>query len=393
MDTQSKRDNKMEANRFVGKSVPLCPLPGTHSSLLAPRRAAFTLVELLVVITIIGILASLITVAAIGALKAMQRTRIKAEITEVSNGFDEYKNKVTAYPPNCQTDGTGTGNPLVEADVLNDLKRHIKQVATRSAESDDLARVLTGQTASVTASYPNVLEGGLTAAEAIPFWLGGFSSDPKFPISGDGGGPSYRIDNLTGGVTPAQADPIESRKWIYPFDITRLGPRDSNGYFNGRFIEYTDPKNQNQRRRINFWTYTPAKSDQPLLYFDTSRHPVGTARSSQLTGVYDPPAATLDTSNPNLAKVFAFKKVVETAGPVATTPQIQWINPDRFQVIHCGIDNAWDTDTFQKMAAPRSAGSNDPADYLLFPGGPFIGEMADTIVNFTTETTIEDAQK
>jgi hypothetical protein len=33
-----------------------------------------------------------------------------------------------------------------------------------------------------------------------------------------------------------------------------------------------------------------------------------------------------------------------------------------------------------------------PDSYLLFPDGPFIGEIADTIVNFTTETKIEDAQ-
>ena len=35
----------------------------------------------------------------------------------------------------------------------------------------------------------------------------------------------------------------------------------------------------------------------------------------------------------------------------------------------------------------------DPAEYLLFPTGPFIGEVADTIVNFTSERKIEDAQQ
>ena len=25
-------------------------------------------------------------------------------MTEISTGFEEYKNKITAYPPNCQTD-------------------------------------------------------------------------------------------------------------------------------------------------------------------------------------------------------------------------------------------------------------------------------------------------
>jgi hypothetical protein len=30
---------------------------------------------------------------------------------------------------------------------------------------------------------------------------------------------------------------------------------------------------------------------------------------------------------------------------------------------------------------------------IVFPEGPFPGELADTVVNFTTEVTIEDAQQ
>ena len=37
--------------------------------------------------------------------------------------------------------------------------------------------------------------------------------------------------------------------------------------------------------------------------------------------------------------------------------------------------------------------ANNRTTYLLFPDGPFVGEIADTEVNFTQETTIEDAQK
>src|SRR4029079_11024809 len=84
------------------------------------QHRGFTLVELLVVITIISVLAALITVAAIGALKKAQEARIKAEINQIATAVDDYKNKTTAYPPNCQNDGLA--GPLDEVGMTTDVK-------------------------------------------------------------------------------------------------------------------------------------------------------------------------------------------------------------------------------------------------------------------------------
>src|SRR6187549_3955595 len=110
----------MDTTQQIRSKPNLAPRP----LLLAPR--GFTLVELLVVITIIGILAALITVAAMGALKSARRAEIKAELNQLDGGFNEVKNKSTAFPPNCQTDGTGASNPISEATVYADLKRYMR---------------------------------------------------------------------------------------------------------------------------------------------------------------------------------------------------------------------------------------------------------------------------
>ena len=378
----------MDTTNHSMKHIQLTP----RRSLVAPRRA-FTLVELLVVITIIGILASLITVAAVGALKKARQTQIKVELDQISGGFDEYKNKTTAYPPNCQTDGTGSTAtaPIDETAVLNDIKRHLKQAFPRHQEPDEVIFKLAGL-ATTGAPLPSGqgLQGGMTAGEAVVFWLGGFSQDPKYPISGEGG-PSYSIASK-GNATNGNDDPIESRKWVYPFDVSRLVPRNTDGYFDvadGRFIEYTDAKGA--FRRINFWQYTPSKSEQPYLYFDTSRHPAYDATATQPSR-FDPPAATANGG----VHVHAFKKLNPswtTTSPASVAP-ITFINPDKFQVMHCGIDGVWDSEElFEKMTAHKVPTPDKPDNYLLFPTGPFIGDIADTVVNFATGTKIEDAQK
>jgi type II secretory pathway pseudopilin PulG len=347
------------------------------------------LVELLVVITIIGILVALVTVAAIGALKAMREAEIKTNVNQLDTAMKEYFNRTTAFPPNCQTDGTN--GPLNDNAILADLKKHMKQAFPRHQEPDDLIRVLAGfSPASNSSNFPEVLEGGMSAGEAVVFWLGGFSSDPKYPISGEGG-PSYAIQSL-GRTENRTLDPVESRSWVYPFDIPQLAPREQDGYFaqvpDNRFIEYrVNINGVVKNRRINFWQYTPRRSQQPYLYFDTSRHPAVMRQGTNLVAEFDPPAAT--DASPFALHVHAFKKASDSAG---TGVPVEFVNPDKFQIIHCGDDDEWDEAAFERMSAHGVSPPDDPSSYLLFPTGPFIGEVADTIVNFTAERKIEDAQ-
>jgi prepilin-type N-terminal cleavage/methylation domain-containing protein len=359
----------------------------------------FTLVEVLVVITIIGILAALITVAAVGALKHTRRATIKSEIEQIDAAFEQLKNKYDEYPPNCQM--ATPADPIFEH---NYLRRYMKKVAPRHREPDALMVNLIGPSTDAIHFPRGAKPYGIRPSEAIVFWLGGFSDDPNYPISGKGG-PSYIVAKNEDPINRT-LDPIESRKRIYPFDVARLGPRGPDGFFEDRPHNHIEYLLNGQWHRINFWEYTPPQSDQPYLYFDVSRDKPDTNTDVPQVPVFG--AKTLEW-------IYPLKRVFERDASGAPL-SFKFANQGRFQILHCGLDNSWgdhinhffhwpDKEHFRPYPGPEyqnylrmdidGDGEVSPEErkgMIVFPEGPWIDELGDTQVNFTTEMTVEDAQ-
>lgn len=75
--------------------------------LAASRRRAFTLVELLVVLVIIGILAALLIPIIKAADKKQKISLARVQLDQIAAGIDAYKSKLGIYPPD------NPGNPAI----------------------------------------------------------------------------------------------------------------------------------------------------------------------------------------------------------------------------------------------------------------------------------------
>jgi hypothetical protein len=267
------------------------------------------------------------------------------------------------------TNGVNSAGDSVGVLIRSDFERMFKKAFSSGREPFDLLRGLVGDTSAPSLNSDQMLPGGMRADEALFFWLGGFSSDPRFPISGPGG-PSFDRD--------INREVLEDRNRRFEFDLGRIGPRDkTTGGFpasSNRFIEYdvdlngdNDFNDAGEHRRINFWVYSPANSELPYVYFDTSRH--------------DPDDYDLNAYSPGETatspQVFAVKKLREGVSVAVDLRDIIFVNKDRFQILHAGIDDAWGD--FRVFSI--GDGSNF-SNVMHYPTGPFIGDVADTLANF-----------
>jgi prepilin-type N-terminal cleavage/methylation domain-containing protein len=296
----------------------------THAR--TPDRNAFTLVELLVVVSIIAVLAALVTPAVMRARASARNAAIKVEIDMLHMALMNYKNEYGSFPP-CESAAGATDPPV----------RHVMRLFPRTAllvpgrwnlenspggparDQLDLGAtgVLKDNSGTViftdTTSRNNIDFGPSTA---IVFWLEGFTQNPTSPMY-----------------------PASDRKKLFDFDESRRLTTGTPPKFTGRYHIAGKPE--------SFYVYYDAAS-----YGRTDFIPIAAAGLENNAFVHVQPDTVLTNGAnrqiPNWVTALPAAKQELWKFTVSEVPaerQFQRVfNPGTFQIINPGVDGEFGTD-------------------------------------------------
>ncbi len=158
-----KGDSAMENASKTAGDEPFRPTRRIHGE----ARTAFTLVELMVVIVIIGLITAVAVPVVMQALTKARNAAIKAEIDMLHMAIMNYRNEYGSFPPSFDS----TTSPYVSGGPAS---KHLARLFPRCANP-----TATGANAEFAAATQPI-----TPLTAIVSWLGGYTSDPTRPLTG-----------------------------------------------------------------------------------------------------------------------------------------------------------------------------------------------------------------
>ncbi len=196
--------------------------------------------------------------------------------------------------------------------------------------------------AELTGVMATFLTYGVDPAEALAFWLGGFSADPKHPFTGPGGplvvdpndGKVYaNPDRLPGSIELDQG----RLTWLTPV-VLSAGPPQIVGQMSSDGDD--DP----------FPVYLPPQRKAPYVYFHNVTYG-GTLKPplAPLNGFYPPTAGSpVGYARPYLA----------ANRPIPLSPNspygFEWVNKTTYQLISAGLDDHYGSDALPDEPAAVS---------------------------------------
>ncbi len=344
-----------------------CSAPGRSRRPARTRRApaAFTLLELLIAIAIIGILASLIlTVAGAANIKA-RNAQVGVDIADLAKGIAAFKQKYGVEPPSRVTlyeQASGWNSDPRSMGIIRQIWPQFD--FTYAAEGGQID--INGDGFFDGDGTTNATAGAipLSGTECLVFFLGGVPGNPA------GTFPNHYFRNP---VAPAGAPSGFSPNPADPFGVMNIPantpPRTVVGTNRERFAEFSfdrlflyvpNPATPATQHVVNTYKDTLPGQSQPYLYlssyngqgYDVANElPAGPVGNQTFVDVY--------RSGPN--------------GPTTSSPSPPW-NPNSYQIISPGADTLYGT-----------GGEYESGDSKGLLIGTRSGER-DNITNFSTGT-------
>jgi type II secretory pathway pseudopilin PulG len=320
-------------------------------------------VELLVVMAILGILAGLLAWGVNAARVSILKRAQAFEVQSIASAVEAYRTKYGDYPPD------GSSWPVMDAHLRkafpNILVSELALLNPALSQQNGLIRNdndLTGShphLARYVSTSPGLRSGRVfDAAEALVFFLGGFSSDPQRPITGPGG-PLKQVGN-------SYIYNTQRENAFFEFKIGRLTLDRNTGASNDETIYSEGVPNDLMPVYVgNGPTYE--QLGVPIIYFDSRTYQIAGATvndSSYYFNFYSP--GLVDTRNVqgstrNCARPFLSMDLDPNKGNNA----LRYANDKTFQVMNGGYDRIYGCQSVKNVAAPESK----PAFLFTVPGG------------------------
>ncbi|MDA9777332.1 type II secretion system GspH family protein [Rubripirellula sp.] len=298
----------------------------------ARSQRGFTLVELLVVIAIIGILMGIAVPAIFGVIGTAKSNKQRLEIGAIEQAIERYSEKYGDYPPDF-SDWT-----IVE--------RHYRKIFPRIA-ADEL-NLLSGllEVANNNWTVPDKMD----RAEAIVWVLGGYSSNPINPFTGDGGPLEFVGINPDNNTRQFQIN-VDRDNAFYEFDTMRLDlqiPDKNEPITTSNFYRSSD---------LDLFPHYAAHDDgTPFVYFDQRTY----AAFNTVGGINRYVNSTV-TDGTDCCRPYLSEFTNEEG--------LAFCNPDTFQVIGPGLDGRFGFASNEDGPADLSAVSLRNALYYVYPTG------------------------
>lgn len=325
----------------------------TTTNRVHPRHA-FTLVELLVVITIIGIIAGLALPALYGVFTRGKATAMRMEVESLTNAIEEYRSKYGDYPPDFSD--------------WNVVQRHYRKAFPRMLPGELLRlQFLTDvDTSNDTATSGTAAAHDPTKmdrAEAIVWALGGFSSNPQLPFTG-AGGPLEQI-SATATAVVFQVN-LDRDNRLFDFDNSKMNLSKVDS---AATISLTNRYESLEDNDL-FPAYGATKENAPYVYFDarTYRFNAGTDAAPNFNGYASTDFGQVRPYVSAIANARSGSPPPAFVSRVEALSSWQFVNEDSFQIISPGLDGVFGTRANHDV----DGDSTDDPIYFQYPTGKAI---------------------